>query len=142
MDENDEYGFNPEQIFSREISDVRIYDEVRSAAQIQLDMITPLDPAALPASLAHAWQMRVGSDLTSGADMVGGKHLTVSTNVYGLVLNLTTVDYAVAANYDGFSSGAVTVEMTFSHGALGTGDVVPLLSYGTTTNADAFTLVA
>ena len=141
VDENDEYGFNPEQIFSREISDVRIYDEVRSAAQIQLDMITPLDPAALPASLAHAWQMRVGSDLTSGADIVGGKHLTVSTNSYGVRFP-SDGDYAKAAAYNGFSSDAVTVEMTFSHGALATGAVVPLLSYGTTTNADAFTVIA
>ncbi|MCH8047439.1 MAG: hypothetical protein IID44_27410 [Planctomycetes bacterium] len=121
-----DFGFNVEQIWTTEISDVRVFDDIRTDAEIVTDMITPIDPAALAADLVHAWQMRVGSNLTSGADLVGGMHMDVSLNSYGAELNAgaETGDNLLDTSYDGFSSNRLTVEMMFSHDALTTAQVV------------------
>lgn len=68
-------GFNPNQIFSGVIGDIRVFDHVLTPEQVASGAAAPL--AGPVAGLVSHWQV-TGTDAGSVADMAGGAPLTVA----------------------------------------------------------------
>ena len=70
-------GYDALQYFSGTLYDVRIWDSVRSAAEIALNYETPFDPASLPGGLLANWQMDGFNGANEVVDVVNGNNLTL-----------------------------------------------------------------
>ena len=70
-------GFQEEEQFRGNLYDVRIWDEVRSEAEIALNYQHKVDPASLPAGLVANWQMDGFNGANEVVDVVSGNNLSI-----------------------------------------------------------------
>ena len=108
-------GFSSDQFFSGAIHDLRVWNEVRSEAEISLNYQQKFDPGSLPSGLIANWQMNGFNGSNEVVDVVSGNNLiighatgtgfTTSTPVEDLHIsenatNGATVGYVVPTDPD------------------------------------------
>ena len=94
-------GFQANQVFSGTLYDVRIWNEVRSEAEISLNYQNKFDAGSLPSGLIANWQMDGFNGSNQVVDVVSGNNLSIGN-----------VPSTPLASYTNVVGGASTVGST------------------------------
>ncbi|EMI46059.1 LamG-like jellyroll fold domain-containing protein [Rhodopirellula sp. SWK7] len=112
-DAGDVYSAN---VFSGTLHDVRVWNEVRSASEIELNYQAKFDSGNLPSNLVANWQMDGFNGSSEVVDVVSGNNLSVGHGVgAGFTASTPVEDLHIAENSsDGTTVGYVTPTITDS----------------------------
>ncbi len=100
-------GFDPDQYFSGTLHDIRLWSEVRSAAEIALNYQHKFDSGSLPAGLVANWQMNGFNGSNEVVDVVGANNLSIGQA--GAGFTASTPDATLSVDENAFNGTPVGI---------------------------------
>ncbi|HBJ36030.1 MAG TPA: hypothetical protein DDZ51_15035, partial [Planctomycetaceae bacterium] len=98
-------GFSPDQEFSGTLYDFRVWNEVRSEAEIALNYQHKFDSGSLPSGLVANWQMDGFNGSNQVVDVVSGNNLSIGhATGAGFIASTPVTDLHISENSPGGTS--------------------------------------